>query len=138
MNNGQKNIKLYETKYNKGLGGVAENDIKKYFSNIKEHRIKLCYMDNNDDDAIEMAFNPVNWINKIQLYEQDTREISYKDFICKALLAFCIMKNGRSISSLMDGLKPVQRKIIHTCFKLYVSILSGATNSMQIKQRDCS
>ena len=137
---------------------MAENDIKKYFSNIKEHRIKLCYMDNNDDDAIEMAFSkkrndrriwieeeikkrcrdPVNWINKIQLYEQDTREISYKDFICKALLAFCIMKNGRSISSLMDGLKPVQRKIIHTCFKLYVSILSGATNSMQIKQRDCS
>ncbi|KAH7646603.1 dna topoisomerase 2-alpha-like protein [Dermatophagoides farinae] len=52
-----KNIQSYKIKYNKGLGGVAENDIKKYFSNINDHRIKLCYMDNNDDDAIEMAFS---------------------------------------------------------------------------------
>ncbi|KAH9517138.1 DNA topoisomerase 2-beta [Dermatophagoides farinae] len=65
-----KNIQSYKIKYNKGLGGVAENDIKKYFSNINDHRIKLCYMDNNDDDAIEMAFS--------------VKEVTYKDFIYKA------------------------------------------------------
>jgi len=43
--------------------------------------------------------------------------VSYSDFVNKELILFSNADNLRSIPSLMDGLKPGQRKIMYCCFK---------------------
>lgn len=45
------------------------------------------------------------------LYTKDTRSITFKDFINKELVLFSNMDNERSIPSMVDGLKPGQRKV---------------------------
>merc|ERR1712013_419987 len=54
---------------------------------------------------------------EIYLYEKDTRAVNYSDFVNKELVLFSNMDNERSIPSLVDGLKPGQRKVIYTCLK---------------------
>ena len=44
-------------------------------------------------------------------------EIPYSDFINKELILFSMADNIRSIPSVVDGLKPGQRKVIWSCFK---------------------
>jgi DNA topoisomerase-2 len=43
--------------------------------------------------------------------------VAYEDFINKDLIHFSNYDNERSIPSMIDGLKPSQRKIIYACFK---------------------
>jgi DNA topoisomerase II len=43
--------------------------------------------------------------------------ILFSDFINKELILFSMADNVRSIPSIADGLKPVQRKVIWGCFK---------------------
>lgn len=45
------------------------------------------------------------------------KQLTYQDFINKELIHFSLADNMRSIPSVMDGLKPGQRKIIYACFK---------------------
>jgi DNA topoisomerase-2 len=44
-------------------------------------------------------------------------KISYSDFINKELILFSLADCVRSIPSIVDGLKPGQRKILFCCFK---------------------
>jgi DNA topoisomerase-2 len=44
-------------------------------------------------------------------------EITYDDFINRELILFSMADNIRSIPSVVDGLKPTQRKILFGCFK---------------------
>ena len=61
-----------------------------------------------------------NWLS---MYDKnvyiDTKEnrVSYQDLINKELIHFSIYDNQRSIPSLLDGLKPSQRKILHYMLK---------------------
>lgn len=54
---------------------------------------------------------------EIYLYGRDTTAVSFNDFVHKELILFSNMDNERSIPSLIDGLKPGQRKVLFTCFK---------------------
>ncbi|KAL8625295.1 hypothetical protein ACOMHN_030053 [Nucella lapillus] len=54
---------------------------------------------------------------RLYLYTKDTRHITYSEFINRELILFSNADNVRSIPSLMDGLKPGQRKVIFTCIK---------------------
>ena len=54
---------------------------------------------------------------EVYLYEKNTRSVSYADFVNKELILFSNMDNERSIPSMVDGLKPGQRKVIFTCIK---------------------
>ncbi len=56
-------------------------------------------------------------LNDSFLYGEQTDTISYSDFVNKELILFSNMDNERSIPSLVDGLKPGQRKVLYTCFK---------------------
>lgn len=47
---------------------------------------------------------------EIYLYNKDTTKVSYSEFVHKELILFSNMDNERSIPSLVDGLKPGQRK----------------------------
>ena len=54
---------------------------------------------------------------EVYLYEKDTRNITYTDFVNKELVLFSNCDNERSIPSLVDGFKPGQRKVMFTCIK---------------------
>lgn len=45
------------------------------------------------------------------------KELRYHDFIHRELIHFSMADNIRSIPSIMDGLKPGQRKVLYACFK---------------------
>ena len=46
----------------------------------------------------------------------DIKEMRFKEFIDRDLIGFSIYDNQRSISSVVDGLKPSKRKILFGCF----------------------
>ena len=54
---------------------------------------------------------------QLYLYGKDTKKITYNDFINRELILFSNTDNVRSIPSVMDGLKPGQRKVLYTCLK---------------------
>lgn len=85
-----------------------------------------------DDNAIELAFSKKQieerkeWLTNFMtdrrnrrenglmedyLYTEDTRSVSYADFVNKELVLFSNMDNERSIPSIVDGFKPGQRKV---------------------------
>ncbi|CAG2112538.1 unnamed protein product, partial [Medioppia subpectinata] len=131
------NWNAWKVKYYKGLGTSTSNEAKEYFSDMRRHRITFKYTGADDDRAVQLAFSKKlveqrkDWLTanmearkrrrelglgEVYLYESNTRSISYKDFVNKELILFSNMDNERSIPSLMDGLKPGQRKVIFTCF----------------------
>ncbi len=46
-----------------------------------------------------------------------TSKISYSDFVHKELIHFSHASVRRAIPSVVDGLKPSQRKVLFACFK---------------------
>lgn len=44
-------------------------------------------------------------------------QLTYSDFVNKELILFSRASNERAIPSIVDGLKPGQRKILYACFK---------------------
>lgn len=54
--------------------------------------------------------------------EQHAEEITFSDFVNKELVLFSIADCERSIPSLVDGLKPSQRKVLHAMFKRNVRV----------------
>ncbi|KAL1264057.1 hypothetical protein QQF64_004412 [Cirrhinus molitorella] len=134
----QSNIKSWKIKYYKGLGTSTSKEGKEYFSDMARHRIPFKYSGPADDEAINLAFSKKmvderkEWLTKFMinrrqrrehnlpeeyLYGQKTTSLSYHDFVNKELVLFSNSDNERSIPSLVDGLKPGQRKVLFCCFK---------------------
>ncbi|PNF31624.1 DNA topoisomerase 2 [Cryptotermes secundus] len=132
------NWHTYKIKYYKGLGTSTSKEAKEYFSDMQRHRIKFKYGGPNDDHCINMAFSKkcaeqrkewlTSWMEDTKrrrelglpeqyLYEKDTKSVNYSDFVNKELVLFSNCDNERSIPSLVDGLKPGQRKVLFTCLK---------------------
>ncbi|CAN8003376.1 unnamed protein product, partial [Ixodes hexagonus] len=128
----------WKIKYYKGLGTSTAKEAKEYFSDMLRHRIKFKYQGGEDDRAIELAFSKKmvdqrkDWLRngmeerkqrrelglpELYLYGKETKNVTYEDFVNKELILFSNMDNERSIPSLVDGLKPGQRKVLYTCFK---------------------
>lgn len=119
------NTNTFKIKYYKGLGTSTSNEAKEYFTDIDSKLIYYNYNDTSDDKAIELAFDKTKsddrkeWlmnydINNILLY--DEKIISYTDFVHKDLKHFSNEDLIRSIPSVIDGLKPSQRKILYGAF----------------------
>ncbi|KAH9419744.1 DNA topoisomerase 2-beta [Dermatophagoides pteronyssinus] len=132
------NWRNYKIKYYKGLGTSTSAEAKEYFTDMDRNRIKFHYAGHDDDHFVQLAFSKKmveqrkEWLTnsleerkrrrelglpEMYLYEKNTRNITYKDFVNKELILFSNMDNERSIPSLVDGLKPGQRKVLFTCFK---------------------
>lgn len=118
--------KGWRIKYYKGLGTSTAKEAKVYFSNLERHKIDFTYEGEEDEKNIDMAFSRKKanarkaWIGAYDGHsylDQDVASIGYTDFINKELILFSIASNQRSIPSIMDGLKPGQRKILYSCFK---------------------
>ncbi|EGG25272.1 DNA topoisomerase II [Cavenderia fasciculata] len=119
--------KGWTIKYYKGLGTNTSAEAKEYFSNLKKHIIKFTWSGEPSSNAIAMAFNKdavqarQRWLlssDTTQLsVDHSIKELSFDDFINKELIHYSWAANHRSIPSVMDGLKPGQRKILYAAFK---------------------
>ncbi|RWS31537.1 DNA topoisomerase 2-beta-like protein [Leptotrombidium deliense] len=132
------NWSKWKVKYYKGLGTSTNEEAKEYFNDLSRHRIKFKYQGPEDDHSLLLAFSKKmvdqrkDWLtnsmedrkrrrelglSEVYLYGKDTKIVTYKDFVNKELVLFSNLDNERSIPSVMDGLKPGQRKVMFTCFK---------------------
>ncbi|XP_058073689.1 DNA topoisomerase 2-like isoform X2 [Magnolia sinica] len=120
------NVKDWSTKYYKGLGTSTANEGKEYFREIDKHKKEFMWMDEQDGDAIELAFSRKkiearkNWLLQFEPgthLEHKDKRIKYSDFVNKELILFSMADLQRSIPSMVDGLKPGQRKILFSSFK---------------------
>jgi DNA topoisomerase-2 len=105
---------------------------------MERHRISFSYSGPQDDESIKLAFSKSEvdarkrwldcWLqerkdkraqglNESYLYGSETDVVTYSDFVNKELVQFSNADNERSIPSIVDGLKPGQRKVLFTCFK---------------------
>ncbi|XP_074782672.1 DNA topoisomerase 2-alpha isoform X1 [Athene noctua] len=136
--NSTQNYNSWKIKYYKGLGTSTSKEAKEYFADMAKHRIGFKYSGPEDDAAITLAFSKKKveerkeWLTNFMedrrqrklhglpeeyLYGKNTHYLTYNDFINKELVLFSNSDNERSIPSLVDGLKPGQRKVLFTCFK---------------------
>ncbi|CAM6116025.1 unnamed protein product [Calypogeia fissa] len=118
--------KEWSIKYYKGLGTSSSKEGKEYFSDLSRHKKDFIWGSENDGDAIEMAFSKKKvddrktWLRQYKVgtfLDQTAQVINYTDFVNKELIQFSVADLARSIPSVVDGLKPGQRKILFCSFK---------------------
>ncbi|KAG5859844.1 DNA topoisomerase II [Encephalitozoon hellem] len=116
----------WNIKYYKGLGTSTSADAKQYFSNLPIHVKNFTPLVDEDKELIDLAFNKKKadarktWLLSFEpgtFLDQSLPQISISDFVNKELILFSMADNIRSIPSLVDGLKPGQRKVMFSCFK---------------------
>ena len=109
------------------MGTSTSKEAKEYFSDMQRHRIKFEYNSRSDDLAIQLAFSKKfiderkDWLTRYMeerkhrretngtddyLYQKNTKEITFTDFVNKELVLFSNLDNERSIPSLVYGFKP--------------------------------
>ncbi|PGH36410.1 DNA topoisomerase II [[Emmonsia] crescens] len=118
--------KRWEKKYYKGLGTSTTDDAEIYFHDLDRHLKQFHVMQDNEAQLIDLAFSKKKaderkeWLRQFKpgtFLDHTTEKITYTDFINKELILFSMADNIRSIPSVVDGLKPGQRKVLYTCFK---------------------
>jgi len=111
-------------KYYKGLGTSTDDEAKEWFEKL--HEIKYTW-DGETDESMSMAFSKkraddrkkwlANYDPQRMLVIGAAGRVDYSRFIHDELIHFSNADNIRSLASIMDGLKPSQRKIIFGCLK---------------------
>jgi DNA topoisomerase II len=118
--------KRWQAKYFKGLGTSSNEDAQLYFTRLEEHLKEFETMENDDKDLFDLAFSKKKadarkeWLGNFTpgtYLDHSAKTISYNDFINRELILFSMGDNIRSIPSVLDGLKPGQRKVVYACIK---------------------
>ena len=115
----------WKSKYYKGLGTSTAAEAREYFEHMTTADFEW---DAAADGSIDMAFNKKraddrkNWLatydsKRVLSVEKGGSKIPYTKFINDELIHFSSADNIRSLPSILDGLKPGQRKIMWACFK---------------------
>ncbi|KAL8737626.1 MAG: hypothetical protein Q9181_001499 [Wetmoreana brouardii] len=121
-----KNERGWEHKYYKGLGTSSTEDAQVYFRDLDKHLKEFHVMQDAEAGLIELAFSKKmaderkEWLRQFKpgtYLDHTSNKISYTDFVNKELILFSMADNMRSIPSVVDGLKPGQRKVMYGCFK---------------------
>ncbi|KAL8673642.1 MAG: hypothetical protein Q9168_001948 [Polycauliona sp. 1 TL-2023] len=116
----------WEHKYYKGLGTSNDEDAQVYFHDLDRHLKEFHSMQEGESRLIELAFSKKmaderkEWLRQFKpgtYLDHSSSMITYTDFVNKELILFSMADNMRSIPSVVDGLKPGQRKVLYTCFK---------------------
>lgn len=119
-------LSRWDFKYYKGLGTSTNEDAQVYFTNLDDHLKGFEVMKTEESDMLDLAFSKKKadarkeWLGSFvpgTFLDQTTKTITYSDFINKELILFSMADNMRSIPSVIDGLKPGQRKAIYGCLK---------------------
>ncbi|KAJ4294862.1 DNA topoisomerase 2 [Collariella sp. IMI 366227] len=116
----------WTSKYLKGLGSSSNEDAQIYFKDLDRHLKKFEVLKPDESQLFELAFSKKkadarkewlgNFIPGTYLDSTMARK-SYSDFVNKELILFSMADNMRSIPSMIDGLKPGQRKVMYGAFK---------------------
>ena len=122
------NGKGYTTKYYKGLGTIEPAVGKQFFRDIKKHLIKFNYSNPEvTEDLIDKIFakkradERKDWLLNYKagnFVDKFTVKTTYESFLDNEYIEWSMADNIRSIPSMVDGLKPSQRKILYTIFKV--------------------
>lgn len=123
----QTDRRKWEHKYYKGLGTSSNEDAQKYFAELDKHLKEFHIMREHETNLIDLAFSKKRaderkaWLGEFKpgtyLDHGAAKEIYYDEFVNKELILFSMADNIRSIPSVVDGLKPGQRKVMYACFK---------------------
>lgn len=121
------NYSEWHLKWLKGLGTLEPSEMKLFFKDLNKHLIKFNTSDIiKERDIIDLAFNNKraedrkNWLlnyNPNPNFDKFKIKQTYESFFNNEFIEFSMADNIRSIPSIVDGLKPSQRKIIYTLFK---------------------
>ncbi|KAK9459889.1 DNA topoisomerase [Lipomyces oligophaga] len=113
-------------KYYKGLGTSSPEEGREYFRQLDRHLKEFHAIQDDDKFAIDLAFSKKKaddrkeWLRNFKpgtYLDPSIPKVPIEDFINKELILFSMADNMRSIPSIVDGLKPAQRKILFACFK---------------------
>ncbi|CAD7974556.1 unnamed protein product [Amoebophrya sp. A120] len=119
------NGKGWSIKYYKGLGTSTAAEAKSYFRKMDENKITFEY-DDEADETIDLAFSAKRaddrkrWMAGTQatdVVDYRNKTLTYTDFANKDYVHYCKYSAERAIPSVVDGLKPTQRKILYGAFK---------------------
>ncbi len=121
-------VSKYNIKYYKGLGTSSAAEACDWFRNM--HNVVYCY-DENTNDAMDLAFNKKRaddrkqWLAsydpKKYLCIPESKSVPFSKFVHEELIHFSNSDNLRSLPSVIDGLKPSQRKVLYGCLKRHLS-----------------
>jgi len=125
-------MKRWKVKYYKGLGTSTAAEAKEYFSDLGKHRKDFVYKGDADDEAVQLAFGKdkddlmrrKDWVQSYSpaLEAPDYGScLTYFEFVHTELILFSYYSTKRSVPSLVDGLKPGQRKVLYACLKRNLS-----------------
>lgn len=136
------NDRGWKVKYYKGLGTSDAKEAKEYFKNMK----KVDYtVQEKSYEMLDLAFNKDRaddrkaWLKDYdvqKVLDSSLTAVSFEDFINLDLIQFSHYDNHRSIPSIVDGLKPSQRKILYSWYKknrreeLKVAQFSGSVSEL--------
>ena len=121
-----KNERGWEHKYYKGLGTSTTEDAEIYFRDLDRHLKEFHTMQDHEAGLIDLAFSKKKaddrkeWLRQFKpgtYLDHAVDKITYSDFVNKELILFSVADNMRSIPSVVDGLKPGQRKVLFTAFR---------------------
>ena len=132
----------HKLKYYKGLGTSTNKDAKEYFKKWNEHVTKLEFSGDPCKDAVHLFFDDKLASERKNFLTNDYTEgtfvnyvedsVTVKSFLRDEMSHFSFEDNIRSIPDGIDGMKPSQRKVIHTFFsKKY-------TNEIKVAQAAAS
>uniref|UniRef100_A0A7S3EQK6 DNA topoisomerase 2 n=1 Tax=Rhodosorus marinus TaxID=101924 RepID=A0A7S3EQK6_9RHOD len=111
-------------KYYKGLGTSTREEGQEYFRDIDNHRSAFKWTEGTSD-LIDMVFRrDRTQERKDWLYRENpekklsnNRIVDFADFLNNEVLEFSRANVIRSIPTIVDGMKPSQRKILFACMK---------------------
>lgn len=122
----QSEVKRWQYKYLKGLGSSSNEDAQVYFTALDAHLKEFDVMKTEEADLFDLVFSKKKadarkeWLGNFipgTFLDHISQQVSYTDFVGKELILFSMADNMRSIPSMIDGLKPGQRKVLYACFK---------------------
>ena len=124
----EKSIKQWNIKYYKGLGTSTNDEAKEYFRDFENHHRPFKWDSEEDGRLLDMVFEKdrasdrrewlMNYDETLMLADPSEEDaVSYENFINKEMIHFSNADNIRSLPSVIDGLKPSQRKVLYACFK---------------------
>lgn len=114
-------------KWIKGLGTIEPEEAKQFFKDIHKHLIKFNSSDfQKEREYVDLIFNEkrsddrkdwlLSYVPGIELDKFNSIQ-TYQSFFDNEFKEYSMADNIRSIPSIVDGLKPSQRKILYTLFK---------------------
>ncbi|KAH0574585.1 DNA topoisomerase 2 [Spironucleus salmonicida] len=123
----QIDIKKWQVQYYKGLGTSDKAEAREYFTSNNIVKNQKQFVHDKDASArLNLAFHKQLsnqrkiWLNETSAdvyLDNKQKIINISDFVDKELVLFEKYANIRSIPSLIDGLKPSQRKVLFAALK---------------------